>query len=60
MNMKLKKDILEPNRYQYLDQKDSDIYDSIRSSRKHKDLTVKRLIREKAEASFIDHCNSIY
>lgn len=56
--MKLKRDILEPNRYEYLDEEDSLLYDSVYGSRKKKDKIIRRLLEEKSASCKGNHCAS--
>jgi len=58
--MELKRDLLEPNRFQYLSNKDLRLYAKVRKSTDKKDLIIKRLLEEKAEDCRSAHCNSRY
>ena len=58
--MGLKRDILSPNRYQYLSKEDSELYDTVKDSGDPKDITIKGLLEQKAGASKSTHCSSNY
>lgn len=56
LEIPLPKAKLEPSRYSYLSQEDSDIYDAVKDSTDPKDVTIKRLLEDKAKASWASFC----
>jgi hypothetical protein len=56
----LKRDRLEPNRYEYLSEMDSVLYDMVKDSEDTKDATIRMLLEDKAAASRNAHCQSTY
>ena len=56
----LKRDLLEPQRFQYLSVEDSKLYESVLHSADPKDLAVKRLLEVQAQQSRDAHCASRY
>ena len=59
----LQRDLLEPKRYQYLSQEDSDVYDQVlrdEISLAEARLTIQRLFEQKAAASQEAHRRSPY
>ena len=60
MDRPLKRDTLEPGRYDYLSENDSKEYDKVRDSTDPKDALIRRLLEDKAGASRSAHRNSRY
>jgi len=56
----LKRDKLEPERYEYLNLFDSALYDSVKDSKEGKDLIIKGLLESKAASSRSEHRRSTY
>ena len=56
----MKRDILEPSRYQYLSAQDSVLYDKVKDGVDDLSLEVKRLLEEKANTSRILHERSLH
>jgi hypothetical protein len=57
----LKRDALEPNRYEYLDEKDTQIYDGVENYSQEKLVKLLKLyIEEKARRCRAEHAASKY
>jgi len=56
----LKRDQLEPKRYEYLSEMDSILYDMVKDSEDTKDVTIRTLLEDKAASSRNAHCRSTY
>jgi len=56
---RLKRDLLEPERFQYLGYSDSKLYEKVKDSDDSKDKAIRRLLEDKAEASRYDHMKAI-
>ena len=56
----LKRDTLSKNRYEYLSEEDSFLYDQVKNSEDEKDKTIKTLLEDKAKASRHSHSRSTY
>lgn len=58
--MELTRSIWNKKQYNYLSLEDSELYDRVKDSDDPKDQQIKRLIIDKAEASYGAHCQSTY
>lgn len=58
--MNLQKDILEPNRYEYLSKEDSLLYTKVKDSKTTNNKIIKKLLEDKAGSSRAAHCQSRY
>jgi len=56
----LKRNMLEPGKYEYLNKRDSDLYDTVKDSNDDKDLIIKELLESKAASSRFEHRRSTY
>ena len=48
------------NKWDYLSDQDSKLYEAVRESKDPKDVIIKRLLEDKAGASWTSHVNSRY
>jgi len=55
----LKRDLLEPERFQYLGRSDSRLYKQVKDSDDPKDRKIKKLLEDKALGCRYDHVNAI-
>jgi hypothetical protein len=58
--MELKRSKLSPNRYDYLSEEDSKLYDEVKDSQDPKDKQIKKLLIDKLNACQGAHINSVY
>ena len=55
----LDRDTLEPERYRYLDKRDSLLYDKVKDGKDWREIEIKRLLEDKVASSRSQHRSSI-
>jgi hypothetical protein len=57
---KLERNMFDKKSYYYMSRKDSLLYDKVKDSKDKKDITIKKLLLDKAKQSHLEHCMSTY